>query len=965
MKLRALLLSAILLFNTLPVFAVDGHSAYVNVRDFGAVGDGLTDDQQALQNALNYGAAHGISVYIPPGKYLHSDILEIKCNVFGAKNNMSRLVATNYFRSALHVRANNVELYNLDVSSIFGPRNKDTRDIRAQESTASGIYVYESGWVPKGLKVSNCHVHDIASIGIVSWSCDDAILSNNFIEHTFADGILWANRFNNVDIAYNRVYRSGDDGLAVNTSGHTTEPVDSKYGGNGRIHHNTVEGNETCRGIAINGNINMEVDHNYVSESTAPISCGGTNQWTSWEVRNLRVHHNTLKYQVLKHASGHMGAGIVLFNDYKDSLIDRNEQYYNNDIVEPTNFGLRVSGQGQINANIFNNNFYMSDRDKVFDLQNKAASNVKMFQNSYFKPEAYPGDMIDKYQAGINWDNNHGMPDTNDQYAKTAKATDKNGNEISYINDDVYSVAENVDGNEVILEWEEEQRFNTVSLNDYEQTVKAYEIYAEQNGEWVSLAKDEWTDVPEGNRRASFDNISLKNDVTAKKLKIVLTPVNDTVRLNEIGIYYDFVPREPINNQYKITFSDKAILNEKMDVTINRKNVSENDMKVKLAFSTEMSGEDVLEYTFPANKKQVTISVQVNKGAQVNEYMPYKRAYYVKNHPVVAAVFDGDEIIAKQRHVYNLMNPTSITNTRLCYDDENNLNLELTFNNATNKHITGMLNVEDKTGMLNNDKITIGSISGSDTTKVYIPVNKELDIQKAYQPEITFIPSIGDKMSLSRKYGGFNAVKYTQDKPMIDGVLDESAWENAGVFSFKDSSMTSSMASWKGEADLSADVKMLWDDDNIYLALDVTDDNHVQPYEDNMIWSGDSIQLGLEIDRETNGGIDGYNELGFALLNDGTESAYRWIGANGFSESDFTNEAEFEIVRKDDKTIYEIAIPWKALSGKLIPKEGNNVGFSLVLVEADSRSREGMFVYHDGISGSKNPDLFGDIILVK
>ena len=42
----------------------------VNVKNFGAVGNGETDDTTSIQNAINYAAENGKSVYIPAGHYL-------------------------------------------------------------------------------------------------------------------------------------------------------------------------------------------------------------------------------------------------------------------------------------------------------------------------------------------------------------------------------------------------------------------------------------------------------------------------------------------------------------------------------------------------------------------------------------------------------------------------------------------------------------------------------------------------------------------------------------------------------------------------------------------------------------------------------------------------------------------------------------------------------------------------------
>ena len=47
---------------------------FINVKDFGAVGDGKTDDTKAIQKAIEAGS----DIYFPEGKYLISDSLEIQ-----------------------------------------------------------------------------------------------------------------------------------------------------------------------------------------------------------------------------------------------------------------------------------------------------------------------------------------------------------------------------------------------------------------------------------------------------------------------------------------------------------------------------------------------------------------------------------------------------------------------------------------------------------------------------------------------------------------------------------------------------------------------------------------------------------------------------------------------------------------------------------------------------------------------
>ncbi|MFL6350696.1 MAG: glycosyl hydrolase family 28-related protein [Bryobacteraceae bacterium] len=46
----------------------------LNVREFGAKGDGKTDDTKSIQSAIDAAAARGCSVYVPPGVYRSAEL---------------------------------------------------------------------------------------------------------------------------------------------------------------------------------------------------------------------------------------------------------------------------------------------------------------------------------------------------------------------------------------------------------------------------------------------------------------------------------------------------------------------------------------------------------------------------------------------------------------------------------------------------------------------------------------------------------------------------------------------------------------------------------------------------------------------------------------------------------------------------------------------------------------------------
>ena len=73
-------------------------SSLINVRNYGAKGDGVTDDTAALQAALNTGRA----IFLPKGHYLVTDMLTVPygSGIFGETKNFSKLIVPTSFNLA-------------------------------------------------------------------------------------------------------------------------------------------------------------------------------------------------------------------------------------------------------------------------------------------------------------------------------------------------------------------------------------------------------------------------------------------------------------------------------------------------------------------------------------------------------------------------------------------------------------------------------------------------------------------------------------------------------------------------------------------------------------------------------------------------------------------------------------------------------------------------------------------------
>ena len=89
----------------------------VNVKSYGAMGDGTTDDTGSIQNAANAAAAMGQALFFPPGTYLHNSTVTFNGIVVNGSGGACVLQAGDPSNTAVILTGPNVALRNFVISS--------------------------------------------------------------------------------------------------------------------------------------------------------------------------------------------------------------------------------------------------------------------------------------------------------------------------------------------------------------------------------------------------------------------------------------------------------------------------------------------------------------------------------------------------------------------------------------------------------------------------------------------------------------------------------------------------------------------------------------------------------------------------------------------------------------------------------------------------------------------------------
>lgn len=353
----------------------------VSVKDFGAKGDGTTDDTAAIQAALNSGAKR---VIFPAGTYLigSGQGVVVKSNTavsgYGAtlkntrfQNPSSRTAKGDALYCGLIVNMGSSDI-TIEGFTIEGPTptsisqsnmayNSIGINIRGQfdrwyidavddttTGTSKNITIRDCtiyGWYQSGiiadyvdnLLIESCYVHTCGRDGIRLYGCAFFDVSRNRV-HNITPGFSnegIAPNNNSYGIAASRVYRSEAGDGSVNLYRRSQD---------GLICHNRVTQVPTWKPLDTHGGERITFSHNYVYGGYVGIgiAIGGDSLTTGYvPPKDITVSYNEIRQNQANVATYGNRSGVMVYADAWDD---------NNRGLDVTVTGNTIEGYGVLNT---------------------------------------------------------------------------------------------------------------------------------------------------------------------------------------------------------------------------------------------------------------------------------------------------------------------------------------------------------------------------------------------------------------------------------------------------------------------------------------------------------------------------------------------------------------------------------------------------------------------------------------
>jgi hypothetical protein len=259
----------------------------VNVRDYGATGNGVTDDTSAIQNAIAAAQASNQGVLFPAGTYLHASTITANGIALIGVGGASTLLANNPTSTAVILTGLSPSIQNIVVSSAQASTGTaDTTPTHAtllvqnsQNFTVQGITVVQ-GVGRVGTYLQQSSVGQVGSVtfngagtayddGIIVDGCVDVTLIGNLIQNeAYSIQVQVTNGLfvsQSIAVILNTIINGAIYGITVNNDmGGTTNYVD--------IEQNLLQMSATAtNAIALFGGNNYSITGNSTSGASTGI----------------------------------------------------------------------------------------------------------------------------------------------------------------------------------------------------------------------------------------------------------------------------------------------------------------------------------------------------------------------------------------------------------------------------------------------------------------------------------------------------------------------------------------------------------------------------------------------------------------------------------------------------------------------------------------------------------------------
>lgn len=339
----------------------------VNVKQFGAKGDGTTDDTEAIQNAINAIPKTGGILYFPPGKYIQGDGTGLDYQpgdttyseptnrdiryIFDSYNHLTisgygAVIEANINNPSTEKHAGLVftNCTNIIIKGLTydGRLDKRPKTILADDS----LYNKQHGIDIRGYN---------ENITLIDVTCTRCMMDGFFI------GGLWANkelkptgiRMLNCISTYN--YRQGlsvvsaDNGEILNCQFSYTGVIKStapRAGIDFECDETTIERNDNwivhnCKflnnvgtGIDISlASNNIEVTSSYFYNNAMHINCGSMSSISAQFGNNLKISKNTFKIDAAPSSLNSESNSLAFYNAVDIDFFDNTFILYNNPII--------------------------------------------------------------------------------------------------------------------------------------------------------------------------------------------------------------------------------------------------------------------------------------------------------------------------------------------------------------------------------------------------------------------------------------------------------------------------------------------------------------------------------------------------------------------------------------------------------------------------------------------------------